>query len=592
MRERVAGWLCVLVLVAVFGWNSHAYVLATDPFWLYTDAPLHLDGAQRLHRLATTPNPSFWTDIWHEVWTPNMYPPLTKLVAVPFMMLEGPTFPAANRSVIVFVALLAFSLHALARRVVGGGGALFAVLIALTTPAYLLHSTNFMLDVPVAGMVTLCALFFHRSDAFMGWRATVCFAVACAFACATKFQAVTFLAGFFLYGLGVGMWELRAAAEVNLARTVRTVLALIAAGSLPLGALVARGAEYPPLIGLTAAFTVVAAAVAFWLARQGNTLPALTRLAHGALALGLFGSIIGRFAQNSIPAVRWVVSENYGADSSAIANLFWRTLAGEIIFILSESLLGRCFFLVFAGSLVVVLLDRKRRQRVGFAVCSLITGLVAHANFQVVSDRYLLAAIPMAALVTAAALAPSAYRFGPKLVVQGVLAISLVGVSLVQWLGWHSDTVPEWRRLPNEVPLVPGASYAVDSLGTASLREGLGRVFNVLPIGSQRPWRVKWDPFAMIETISQIGGEHAKVRLVIDETLRNGLYYPWVFAPMVYSTAEGVDGIRTMQFADATDPASAEFPLTLACSPYPSAPNALAQWELLWGNCALHQTSP
>ena len=134
-------------------------------------------------------------DWWRSLWlmSPKI-PPLTYLLTIPFFNLFGISLDAGMWVMAIYSALLLFSVYGLGIILFNGTVALWAVLICQFLPGLYYYRLEYLLDFPLAAIVTfsyLCLTWWRFSG--QGWLKAIAFGISCGLGMLVKQTALFFL---------------------------------------------------------------------------------------------------------------------------------------------------------------------------------------------------------------------------------------------------------------------------------------------------------------------------------------------------------------------------------------------------------------
>ena len=115
-----------------------------------------------------------------------LYPPFVYWVTDAFYAVLGTGQWVAVLSNIVFISILVASTYGIGKRLWGRGVGLLAALFVLTTPMFTSMLKQYMLDAPLAAMVTAALYFLIRSESFAHRRASLLLGAVCGLGLLTK----------------------------------------------------------------------------------------------------------------------------------------------------------------------------------------------------------------------------------------------------------------------------------------------------------------------------------------------------------------------------------------------------------------------
>lgn len=212
----------------------------------------------------------------------SYYPPLVKLITVPFYALFGvSTDVAVAGTNIVFLAILVFSVYGIGNHARGPlAGALSAIIVS-AYPSIGLLSKVYMIDLPLAAMVALSAYCLLLAGDFQKRPYSLLFGLTLGLGMLTKWTFVIFIAGPALYAF---YRAFRSAGKPERPAIAKNVLLLLAAGAAVSAAWYAQNLgiflelfkhsgidtyaqQYPALLanGMSPAFAILAVAMFFYL---------------------------------------------------------------------------------------------------------------------------------------------------------------------------------------------------------------------------------------------------------------------------------------------------------------------------------------
>jgi len=125
------------------------------PAWDQAD---YLNGAMNYWHALQTPewfNPNWWEALW---LLSSKIPPGTYILTAPFLEIFGTNADAATAILIVFSILLLFSVYGLGKQLVSPQVGLLAAALCQVLPGLFRYRTEFVLDYPVAALVTFSFL--------------------------------------------------------------------------------------------------------------------------------------------------------------------------------------------------------------------------------------------------------------------------------------------------------------------------------------------------------------------------------------------------------------------------------------------------
>jgi 4-amino-4-deoxy-L-arabinose transferase-like glycosyltransferase len=193
-REQWRGWT---IVVAV--WAVSALI---DRFWLRLDLTIpswdqseHLNGSIDYWNFLQSPRPldgAWWRSLW--LLSPKV-PPLVYLLVAPFFNTFGVSVDSATLVFLPFSTLLFASVYGLGVTLFSVPVGVWAVLISAIAPGLYYYRLDFLLDYPLAAIVTFCfwLLTIWRFNEKGGWWRAIAFGVAFGAALLLKQIALFFL---------------------------------------------------------------------------------------------------------------------------------------------------------------------------------------------------------------------------------------------------------------------------------------------------------------------------------------------------------------------------------------------------------------
>jgi len=476
-------WGLVLAMAGLFVWNNLQWDQRSYPFWIFTSSPNHLHESYRLAELFLHTG---FLGLPKALLVPWSYPPLVYLVSLPFYLLLGASFETAVLSQGVFILALAFSLYATGRKLWNRWAGLLLVFLALSFPGVQSLGKYYMLDLPLASMVSLCFYLYLQSEHFTRRGYALGFGLAFLLGFLTRYQMVFYLAGLFLYemiywiikGKARGWWVLTFA--ILLSNLGLSLWALRQGWSLPVISLSALGLWYmvcrradPSNRG--AIFNL---GLAYWV----FLLPAL-----GCMHLS-WPQIAGNWQYNfhfrQVGIFQGLTRLHFGW-------LYLFMLPGKFA-------LGWGMFIFLLAAVLFTLLGRELRKKTGLALLILAAGYIFLSSAPVIRPRFFLPFLPFCGLLITGMLVSLKNRW----VKGGLLALALLA-GFSQWFGWWFPRVfPPVGENPSYSDYVEPIFDRPDTAGIRGIadllpRHGIGRsLFGTLP-----PWREDWKIEAVMDDI-------------------------------------------------------------------------------------------
>lgn len=179
---------------SVPAWDQADYLNGAMNYWKALQSPLWFDG-------------SWWESLW---LLSSKIPPGTYLASVPFLNFFGTSEDAATLLLSLFSAILLVAVYALGKILFGSTVGLWAAGICQILPGLYRYRTEFLLDYPLAAMVTSCfalLTLWHFGDRSRSWLWVMGFGFSCGFALMVKQTAILFLIIPWLWAIAGTLWR-------------------------------------------------------------------------------------------------------------------------------------------------------------------------------------------------------------------------------------------------------------------------------------------------------------------------------------------------------------------------------------------------
>jgi len=437
---QTAAYLSLLLVSGLFVWNNLQWDKAAFRYWLFiSDSPLHLFSSYRLYAcFLHSAFPVFLKQLLH----PWGYPPLVYLVSLPFYSLLGVSFETAMISQGVFVVILAFSLYGCGKKLWGRGAGILAAFLVLSFPGIQLLGKYYMLDLPLAAMVSLGFYFYLKSEHFENLGYALGFGAAFFLGLLTREQVVFYFFGLFIYEIIYLLLKNRGH------RRAWGLIFTLLSGNLGLN-LLGLGGLWPllPLWAMNLAFLLLL----LWLVAR--LLPGEARKPGFNVVAAYFLFI---FPASGFIHLCWPQLSSMWNHSFAFERLGlfqgWQSPGFMLVYLNllpGSSLLGPGMFLLPAGALLFSLLKRDFRGKAGVILAILSAGYLLLSGAPVIRFRFFAPFLPFCALLSAGFLVSLKSKPPKVILLAGVLCLGLV-----QWGGW---------RFPGIFPH-PGEQACIDNI--------------------------------------------------------------------------------------------------------------------------------
>lgn len=160
MKRRIHPRFLLLVLIF--------FLIVNNIIWLrlggrpqHWDSAIHLIETLNANRIGETQHRSLWKQALSVSW---YYPPLVSYISVPFYRILGDSEFSALQVMTLFLVILVASVYGIGTRLYGEEAGLLASLLAASFPIVIEYSHTFMLDLPLAAIVTLAVFLFSRTE--------------------------------------------------------------------------------------------------------------------------------------------------------------------------------------------------------------------------------------------------------------------------------------------------------------------------------------------------------------------------------------------------------------------------------------------
>lgn len=192
----VVAILCLFLVINTMIWQG----CGGAP--LHWDSAIHLSESLNANRVGEAGNPSLIKELLNISW---YYPPFVSYVSAPLYMLFGESEFVALQVMSAFLVLLVASTYGLGRRLLSREAGLLSALLVSCLPIVVQYSRMFMLDLPLAALVTFSMYLLVRTSSFERTIPAVLLGLGMGFGLLTKWIFPLFIAAPFVMAFVIGM---------------------------------------------------------------------------------------------------------------------------------------------------------------------------------------------------------------------------------------------------------------------------------------------------------------------------------------------------------------------------------------------------
>ncbi len=176
--------LLLFLLIANVVW----FQLGGGP--LHWDSSVHLLESLNANRVGEGTDRPYWKQFLYVSW---YYPPFVSYVSVPFYLLLGESEFTALLVMSSFLLMLVVSVYGIARRIFGQDVAILSAFLISMCPVVIDFSRDFMLDLPLASMITLSMFLMLASSEFTNTRVSILLGISLGCGFLTRWTFLFFL---------------------------------------------------------------------------------------------------------------------------------------------------------------------------------------------------------------------------------------------------------------------------------------------------------------------------------------------------------------------------------------------------------------
>jgi len=200
-KSRLEGWLGLLILVTVVvalssisqRWIRKNFETIPPPW----DQSLYLYMAYKFwHALMEGGLPALTKSVFSLI---RNRAPLVPITTLPFFMIFGVSLQTAYLTNALYLFVLLGSVYRLGCWLRGWRAGLVSTFVCATLPALINYSRDYLLDFPMAAVITVALYTLLRSDLFKDRRYSFAFGISSGLAVLVKPMAIAYLAPLFVY---------------------------------------------------------------------------------------------------------------------------------------------------------------------------------------------------------------------------------------------------------------------------------------------------------------------------------------------------------------------------------------------------------
>ncbi len=187
-------FILILLLLFLLINNIAWYQLGGRP--LHWDSSVHLTESLNANRVGENSSQSLFKEYLNISW---YYPPFVSYVSVPFYKIFGESKGTAFFVMSVFLLVLVISVYGITLRLYNKKTAILSAFLISMCPIVIHFSRDFMLDLPLAAMVSLSIYLLLASYEFKSARNSILFGISLGLGILTRWTFIFFLIVPFIY---------------------------------------------------------------------------------------------------------------------------------------------------------------------------------------------------------------------------------------------------------------------------------------------------------------------------------------------------------------------------------------------------------
>lgn len=188
MNKLPQHFILILLLLFLLLNNISWYQLGGRP--LHWDSSVHLIESINANRVGENSNQSLLKEYLNVSW---YYPPFVDYFSVPFYKIFGESKGTSFFVMSIFLLVLVISVYAITLRLYNKTTAILSAFIVSMCPIVIYFSRDFMLDIPLAAMVSLSIYWLLISYEFRSTRNSILFGISSGLGVLTRWTFIFFL---------------------------------------------------------------------------------------------------------------------------------------------------------------------------------------------------------------------------------------------------------------------------------------------------------------------------------------------------------------------------------------------------------------
>ena len=194
-RFKLNKYIIILILIIVFHTTLNYIILSIDnTYMVYDESNAHMFSSQIFNIVKSNPINLFY----YFMNDHSTYPPLMHFASIPYYALFGTSQDIAAFSNITFFIILIFATYGIGKNLFNDKVGILSALIVSFFPAIFAFSRVYMVDFPLASMVTLSWYFLLKTKKFTDTKYSLLFSISAGLGMLTKFTYFIYILPYFI----------------------------------------------------------------------------------------------------------------------------------------------------------------------------------------------------------------------------------------------------------------------------------------------------------------------------------------------------------------------------------------------------------